>query len=251
MDSDFDEYEREYLERRAKGISPESGTLAENLAEMHRKRVEAARKSAAEAALDAWDYVVLEMVRRDDPRIPMKVGTARSAESLLRLFCHGLVAKLDRAPTFDELERIHAFLDSAEHKQYVARLNRLMTKEMRGRLEIVAEITGVCDKGDMWHMTDDGRRALQAKRSEVTALYDQMSKQYREDRAKFYENAESYAWALPIMVAMGFSGGVMMGYMNSVSDVPCDMLCDTVNAGAEAMGGGDVTGAGAELLFGF
>lgn len=252
MGSDFDEYEREYLERHAKGIKPESGTFTENVARIHRKRVESAKRAAAKAALDAWDYAVLEMLRRGDMRIAMKVGTVRSTESFLRLFCHGLIAKLDRAPTFDELERAQAFLDSAEHKQYVARLNRLMTKEVRERLEIVAEITGVCDEKDMWDMTDDGRLALQAKRSEVVALYDQMSRQYRENRAEFYASAESYAWALPIMVAMGFGGGMMMGYMHSMSDVPCDMLCDAGQAGADVMGYGDIGGdVGFDMGFGF
>ena len=79
---------------------------------VHAERVAAARKAATEAGLDAWDYAMLEMIRRGDVRSALKAGTMRYAESVLRLFCHGLVAKPANPPTFDEIERLQAFLDS-------------------------------------------------------------------------------------------------------------------------------------------
>lgn len=226
MGHDFEQYEREYLERRAKGIKPDAGTLAEEAARLRRERMESAKKAATEAALDSWDYVVLEMLRREDPRIPMKVGTVRSAESFLKLFCHGLTAKLDRPPTFDELERIHAFLDSTEYKQYENRLKKLMTKEVGWRLGLIAEITGVRGAEDLWDLTGEGRSALQAKRAEIIALHDRMVEQYRTNKADFYENVLSYAWALPMMVLMGLGTGAMMAYVHSVADASYGMLGD-------------------------
>ena len=62
MDENFKQYEREYLERA--GATPTPGTK-----EWHRiEQVKAAKKTATEAGLDPWDYVVLEMIRRGDPR---------------------------------------------------------------------------------------------------------------------------------------------------------------------------------------
>ena len=246
MSSDYDEYERKYLERRAGGMRPESETPAAREVRVHAELVEAARKAAAKAKLDAWDYVVLEMLRRGDPRIPMKVGTVRSAESILRLFCHGLIARLDRAPTFDELERLQAFLDSAGHKRYVGRLKKLMTPEVKERLELMAEITGVRGEEDAWKVTGDGMRALRIKRTEIAKLYDKMAEQYYDDRDEFYENAESYMWAVPVMFAMGFGNGMMMAYMLSMSDVSCDALCDAGHTGAGQMA--DMEAAGEAAL---
>lgn len=218
LDDDFKRYEREYLQRHTTNIRPGTEEWRQ------RERIEAARKAATEAELDSWDYVVLEMIRREDPRIPMKIGTVRSFESFLKLFCHGLIAKLDRPATFDELERIHAFLDSAEYKQYKNRLRKLMTQEVEECLKTVVAITGVRNQEDMWDLTDEGRRALQTKRVEIIALHDRMTKQYRANRTDFYENAESYVWALPLMVAMGVGTGVMMAYMHSVADASYGML---------------------------
>lgn len=218
MDDDFERYEREYLDRHGKDIRP--GTKEWRQLE----RMEAAKKAATEADLDPWDWVVLEMIRREDPLIPTKVGTVRSTESFLKLFCHGLIARLDRPATFDELERLQAFLDSAEYKQYEDRLAKLMTREVEERLRVVFEITGVRGPEDMWDLTDEGRRALRAKRAEIIELHDRMARQYRVDRTGFYEDAESYAWALPMMVVMGVGSGAMMAYMHSVVDASYGLL---------------------------
>lgn len=218
LDDDFERYERVYLDGRVKDIKPDPGTFDEEMARLRRERMEAARKTATEAALNSWDYVVLEMLRREDPRIAMKVGTMWSSESFLKLFCHGLVARLDRPATFDKLERIHALLDSAEYRQYEDRLNRLMTKDVKWRLGLVVEITGARSMEDMWDLTDEGRRALQAKRAEIIALHDRMTEQYRENRTDFYEDMPSYTWALPMMALMGLGTGAMMAYAHFVAD---------------------------------
>lgn len=156
LGEDFGQYERGYLEMVAKGVRLDPGTPAEKAARARRERMEAARKAAAETDLDQWDYVAPELFMRDDMRIPMKVGTVRSNESFLKLFCHGLIARLDRPPTFDELERIQTFLDSAEFRQYKNRLNKLMTLEVKERLEPVAEIIGIHGERDMLDVTEEG-----------------------------------------------------------------------------------------------
>ena len=217
MNGGFERYEREYLARRGVDeLTPEERRWV--------ARVEAARKAATEAALDPWDYVVLEMARRGNPRISMKVGTMRAAESFLKLFCHGMIAKLDRPPTFDELERLQAFLDSAEYRQYKDRLRKLMTEEVKGRLKVVSEITGVRGPEDMWDLTDKGRGAPRTKRAEIIALHDRMDKQYRADRTAFYKDVESYVWALPMMAVMGIGAGAMMAYVHSVAGASHVML---------------------------
>ena len=144
MDKSFEQYEREYLERLARS---NSGSAAERAANAHTEPLAAVRDAAAGADLDSWDYVLLEMIRREDPRAAMRLGTMRSAESLLKLFCHGPIARR-RPATFDERERMQAFLDSAEYRQYKNRLKRLMTREARERLELIAAVTGARDEKD-------------------------------------------------------------------------------------------------------
>lgn len=223
MGDDFDQYERDYLARLDRGDVRASETPAEGRRRVHAERVEAARKAAAEADLDAWDYVVLEMVRRGDVRVALKVGTMRCAESMLKLYCHGM-AKPDRRPTFDDIERMQAFLDSSEHQQYVARLGKIMTGEIRERLAVITEIVGLEGEKDMLGLTEKGTIALQSKRSEIMELHDKMARQYELDRRGFYEAAPSYMCALPLMLAMGLGTGAMMSYMASMGDASCGML---------------------------
>ena len=206
LDQDFEKYEQEYLERYVGGGGQNSKSLAAKAVRERRERMDAAKKTAAGAGLDSWDYVALEMIRREDLRISIKLGTMRSAESRLKLFCHGLITKRERDPTFDELERIQAFTDSVEYKQYKDRLKRLMTLEVRERLRLIDEITGTVY---MWDLTDKGRRELRAKYAEMVALHNQLTKKYENDKAGFYEEVESLDWALPMMVVMGLSGTMM------------------------------------------
>ncbi len=58
MDADFEKCERGYLKKRAKDVRPD----AEERRQM--ERIKAAKKAAAEDALDSWDYAVPEIVTR-------------------------------------------------------------------------------------------------------------------------------------------------------------------------------------------
>ena len=206
MGSDFEFYEREYLDRVVKGKPIPAESYKQLKARFRKELLESARKAAGRAELDSWDYAALEMIRRGDMRGPMKFGTVRTCESFLKLYCHGLVRRLDRKPTFDEMERIQAFLDSPAFKQYESRLKRIMTKYGEERLALVVEILGIKDISDLMDLTDKGKEALKAKRAKTAALYEKMAKQYSKNRTDFYKAAPSYEWVLPTMVAMGLPG---------------------------------------------
>ena len=210
MDDDFERYEDDYLKRLADGESTSTKSY-----ELHKECINAVRKTASETELDSWDYAVLEMIRREDLSGPLKFGTMRTYEVFLKLYCQGLIERLDRKPTFDELERIHAFLDSAAYKQYEKRLRRILTNDVKSRLDIIREITGAKDVFDLFDVTNHGTEILKVKRAEIISLYGKMSKQYANDRTNFYENASSYEWALPMMFVMGFTGSVMVSMMAS------------------------------------
>ena len=156
MDGDFDRYEAEYLKRLADGKPVSAESYEQHRARLHEEHLNAAKNTASKADLDAWDYAVLEMVRHFDMAGPLKFGTMRTFEAILKLYCKGLIRRLDRGPTFDELERIHAFLDSAAYKQYMKRLNRIITKEVRERLGIIQEITGAKNSTDLLDITKRG-----------------------------------------------------------------------------------------------
>ena len=210
MNNDFERYEDDYLKRLADGESASTKSH-----ELHKECINAVRKTASETELDSWDYAVLEMIRREDLSGQLKFGTMRTYEALLKLYCHGLIERLDREPTFDELERIYAFLDSAVYKQYEKRLSRLMTKDVKIQLDTIHEITGVKDAFDLFDVTNYGTEILKVKRAEIISLYGKMSKQYVHNRTDFYENASLYEWALPMMFVMGFTGSVMVSMMAS------------------------------------
>ena len=213
MDDNFKYYEHEYLKRLADGESTSFKSPEQQKIELHKEHLNAIRKTVSETKLDSWDYAVLEMIRREDLSGPLKFGTLRTSKAFLKLYCHGLIERLDREPTFDELERIHAFLDSAVYKQYEKRLKRIMTKDVKIRLDIIREITGARNAFDLFDVTNHGTEILKAKRAEIVVLYEKMSKQYANDKTNFYENTSLYEWALPMMFAMGFTGSVMVSMM--------------------------------------
>ena len=244
MDGDLDRYEAEYLKRLADGKPASAESHEQQRARLHEERLIAVKNMADRAKLDAWDYAVLEMVRRFDMYGPLKFGTVRTYEAILKLYCKGLIRRLDRGPTFDELERIHAFLDSDAYKQYAKRLNRIITKKVQERLGIIQEITGAKNPTDLLDVTERGENELKAKRAEIAALYEKMDGQYKNDRANFYKSIPSYEWALPMLVTMGFAGPVM-GYMLASSDAQYSGLgYSAAELGDINVGGGDFDASG-------
>ncbi len=166
---------------------------------------------ARTAALEPWDFAALEMMRREDMAAPMKVGTMRFTRSMLRLYAHGLVAKLDREPTFDERERINAFRKSPRFKAYADNVKDTATKDDRRYFEDVAAIMQEKDTPEMWDLTDAGVSALEAERQKAMAEYAKLHDRYKNDPAGFYNSTGNEAY-MPLMLAMGMSGPVI-GYM--------------------------------------
>ena len=171
------------------------------------------------------------MMRRDDLAIPLKLGTMRATKSFLKLYCHGLVHVLDRKPTFDEMERCQAFLDSDEFKSYKSNLNKVMTKEAREFFKTVAEITDVKDVTDLCDLTAQGRKVLVDERAKMLRIYREINSQYKQTSADFYEKSSRYEPYLPMMVAMGLSGP-LIGFMLASSDAQYTVLNNIMNGTA-------------------
>ncbi len=183
---------------------------------------------AKTAALEPWDFAVLEMIRREDMTVPMKVGTMRFTRSMLRLYAHGLVAKLDREPTFDERERLNAFLKSPRFKAYVDNVKDTATKYDRRYFEDVASIMQEKDIHAMWDLTDAGVSALETERQKAIAEYAKLQDRCKNDPVGFY-NSRGNETYMPLMLAMGMSGP-MIGYM-AASD--CGFASDACANGVD------------------
>ena len=242
MDDDFERYEDDYFKRLADGESTSTKSY-----ELHKECINAVRKTANEAVLDSWDYAVLEMIRRGDLSGSLKFGTMRTCEALLKLYCQGLIERLDRKPTFDELERVHAFLDSVAYKQYEKRLRRILTNDVKIRLDIIREVTGAKDVSDLFDVTNHGTEILKAKRAEIISLYGKMSKQYANDRTNFYENSSLYEWALPMLFVMGFTGSMIVSMMASSGAQYAGLDYGTNTFGDINMGGNDFDVSGFDV----
>lgn len=166
---------------------------------------------ARTATLEPWDFAVLEMIRREDMAVPMKVGTMRFTRSMLHLYAHGLVAELDREPTFDERERLNAFLKSPRFKAYADNVKDTATKYDRRYFEDVASIMQEKDIHAMWDLTDAGVSALETERQKAIAEYAKLQDRYKNDPVGFY-NSRGNETYMPLMLAMGMSGP-MIGYI--------------------------------------
>ncbi len=197
-------------------------------------------EEAKTATLEPWDFAILEMIRREDMTVAMKVGTMRFTRSTLRLYAHGLIGKIDRESTFDERERLNAFLNSPQFKAYADNVNDTATKQDRLYFKDVAEImqekdtsnmwdlidVGVSVHGiaktcmhwhtNMWDLTDAGMSALETERQKAMAEYAKLQDKYKNDPAGFHNSKGNEAF-MPLLLAMGISGP-MTGYNMATFD---------------------------------
>ena len=160
-----------------------------------------------EMPLDLWDYVVLLMLSRDEYDISIKIGTMRTAKSFLKLYCHGLIQKRNREPTFDERERLQAFMDSIIYRKYIENLNKIMTNKVKNFFESVAEIID-CNYllTDLYDLTEKGKETLLEQHTKILKIYNEIKKQTPEN---LYKKSASYESHLPMMMAMGLSGSAI------------------------------------------
>ena len=138
------------------------------------------------------------MIRYFDMSGPLKFGIVRTSEALLRLYCNGLIQRLDREPTFDEMERVHTFLDSDAYKRYKERSNRIITKDVKERLDIIQEIIGAKNQTDLRDATERGEYELKSKRAEIAVPYEKIGRQYKNNRTNFYRSVPLHELVPPM-----------------------------------------------------
>ena len=178
-----------------------------------RKRRSCKSRNKAES-LSVWDYVVLEFIWRKDPRILLRIGTMRTVDIIHKLFQLVLVKKLSE-PSFDEMERHEALLDSPEYKQYKKRRERIMTSETRNKIDFTCGMIKIENIDDMLEPTEAGSRKMRKKRAEMRLLWRKLEDLCANDRAKFQQEAKENLIYLPLLIAMGMASGAAMVYMAS------------------------------------
>lgn len=153
----FADYEKEYLERLGvQKLSPAEIKHVRHLADIRRKY--------GDSDLGADDRFVLEMIQRGDLFAQLGMGTMRLTESMLRLYCHGMIAasRSDELP-FDERERLQAFQDSELFRRYQSNLKKTVGEDDAKFFKAAAEVMGVArDNANLaLDVTDAGRRKLE------------------------------------------------------------------------------------------
>ena len=172
------------------------------------------QKSEQDRELSVWDYVVLEFIWRKDPRILMRIGTMRTVDIIHKLSRQALIKKFSE-PSFDEIERHEALLDSPEYKQYRERRKRIMTLEARDKIDSTCRMIKIENIDDMLKPTEAGSRKMRKKRAEMRLLWRKLEDLCDNDRTKFQQEAKENLIYLPLLIAMGMASGAAMVYMAS------------------------------------
>lgn len=177
------------------------------------------KEYASRIAFTVWDYMLLESVRRGDPRIRVRIGTMKVLASLERLVLAGWIEKpTDKIP-FDDRERLEAFRDSNEYKQYEERLDRIMSGEDDDRMRDVFGMLGIKKIDDWLILTEEGKPVAEEQRSKMRLKWDKLRKLYSDKSTEFRHVAEDNVEYLPLFLSMGFVNGVMMAQMMSDAHV--------------------------------
>lgn len=227
MKDDVEAYERDYL-KRVQEQAAEKRMLEkeqkEKTAQMEQAQREAEREEqetyVKRTTFTAWDYVLLESIRRKDPRPRIRIGTMKVLASMERLFRAGWIARPHGKMPFDDAERLEAFRDSHEYKQYKGRLNRIMTVEYLTKKGSVFNMLGIKKIDDWLILTEEGRRIAKKKRDRLELVWSRMQKLYSDGMtAEFRQASEKNMEYLPLFVMMGFVNGAMMAQMMSDAHV--------------------------------
>lgn len=177
------------------------------------------KEYASRTAFNVWDYVMLESVRRGDPRIRIRIGTMRALASLERLSLAGWIEKpADKVP-FDDMERLEAFRDTNEYRLYKDRLSRMLSGEDFDRMHYVLDALHIKNIDDWLVLTEEGRRAAEEKRASMRIVWDRLRRLYMDKSAEFRQAAKDHLEYLPLFLTMGFVNGTMMAQMMSEAHV--------------------------------
>lgn len=210
-----------FIERIKEWDRPDDALKAEqeeSLIRMLQEQREAKKRQkeyASRTTFTVWDYVLLESIRRKDPRIRIRIGTMKALTSLERLALAGWIEKpADKMP-FDDRERLEAFRDSNEYKLYQDRLDRIMSGEDYDRMDRILGMLKIKKIDDWLVLTDEGRLVAEEHRSKIRLKWDKLRRLYSDKNAEFQQAAEDSIEYLPLLLTMGFVNGVMMAQMMS------------------------------------
>lgn len=204
MADDFDDYEDDYL-RRLKEQDPEA-------ARRESEKAARQREYASQTTFTAWDYVLLESIRRRDPRVRIRIGTMKVLDGLEKLILAGWIEKQAKI-SFDDAERLEAFRDSAEYRQYKDRLSRLMSYKHEAIMRATLDRIGIKKIEDLLVLTEEGRRVAGEQHDKMQSLWNRMRKLYSERSAEFQQMAKDNAVYLPLFFMMGLANGAVMAQM--------------------------------------
>lgn len=222
MVDDIETYEKNYLERFKKQKMEEEARKTEQRKQaerMKQARHEAKQKEqkryASQTTFAVWDYVLLESIRREDMRIRIRMGTMKTLASLEKLSYAGWIERPVAKMPFDDMERLEAFRDSYEYKQYKDRLDRIMSYEDHAKKSRVFSMLGIKKIDDWLILTEEGRRVAEEHRSKMRLVWDKLRKLYLDKSSEFQQAAENNMKYFPLFFVMGYVNGAMMAQMMS------------------------------------
>ena len=223
MKDDLSGYEEGYLKRieKAKELRAKQERRMKAEQERQRKRTKEAEMKERErlvekTVLSVWDHVLLESIRRNDPRVRIRIGTMKVLDSMERLFECGQMEKKTAIP-FDEMERLEAFRDSAEYVMYKRRIERIITTEVYTfRLHVFNRI-GIRTIVDPLVLTPAGLSRITGKRDEMRKIWDRLNNMRSKGDAEFPAEVQKSMANIPLFLAMGIAGGSLYAYMMAQS----------------------------------
>ena len=247
--TEFDQYEKEYLDRlnnKKKELSEE-----EKKATAEAEKTEQEEISKEIENLDNTDYTILEAQRTENILLALNIGVEETLNSIEKLIRCKLIKKADREPTFSEKEKIARQKDTPQYKQYVARINRIMDKKMTERLKEFCQKIGLKTEDDPFDLTEKGKQVLLTKRKEVESVWQKIRSAFDgKNKQLFREEVDKNKTVFPLFLIMGFANGAMMGtMMGSMGMNPATYMQDMDMAYNDgyADGSGDFGGEGGDF----
>ena len=252
MSKDFDEYEKEYLERLRENAVSKKKEDDKDWAVKKREELEQQEKEEQEVKkllenLDNTDYTLLESQKRENLLLSLHIGLEDALNSFEKLVRCKLIKKAEREFTFSEKEKIERQKDTPQYKQYVARIDRIMDKKMAERIVKFCEKLGIKTPDHPFDLTDKGKEMLESKRKELQSYWLEIQSSYdKADKQQFRKKIESNLGMFPLFFIMGLTNGAMMGHMMN----KMEMNLQTYMQDAQMMGydqgyadaGGDIGG---------
>ena len=211
MEKDFDEYEKEYLEKLEQKKKENDKDWAV------KKRGELEEEKEVKKLLenlDNTDYTLLEAQKTENLLLSLHIGLEEILNSTEKLVRCKLIKKADRELTFSEKEKIERQKDTPQFKQYVARVDRTMDKKMTERIIKFCEKLGIKTPDDPFDITEKGKEILESKRKELQSYWLEVQSSYdKNDKQKFRKTIEGNLAMFPLFFIMGLTNGAMMAMM--------------------------------------